>query len=175
MLRGLYVGRFQPPHRGHVEVIKNIMGEVDELIIVIGSAQLSHTFENPFTAGERVYMLREAIKEAGVDLSRVYIIPIPDIAMNHVWPRYVTLFTPEFHVVYSGNPLVRRLFQEARFEVRTHKMISREKYSGKYIRRLMLRDDPKWKDLVPPAVAKIIEEIGGVERIKEVTSTDELL
>ena len=35
--RGLIVGRFQPPHRGHLEIIKKIMKEVDELIIVVGS------------------------------------------------------------------------------------------------------------------------------------------
>jgi len=175
MLRGLYVGRFQPPHKGHVEVIKRIMKEVDELIIVVGSAQVSHTFENPFTAGERVLMLKESLVSAGVDMSKVYIIPIPDIAMNHVWPRYVTLFTPPFHVVYTGNPLVRRLFEEANFKVKGHEMILREKYSGKYIRRLMLKNDPKWEELVPEPVVKIIKEINGIERLREVASTDEII
>lgn len=175
MRRGLYVGRFQPPHKGHIEVVKEIIREVEELIIVVGSAQESHTFENPFTAGERVHMLKEALREEGVDLSRIYIIPIPDIEMNHVWPRYVSMFTPEFHVVYSGNPLVRRLFKEANYEVKAHKMVNRKMYSGKYIRSLMLKGDPKWKNLVPESVVKIIEEIEGIKRLQQVTSTDELL
>lgn len=175
MKRGLYVGRFQPPHKGHIEVVKDIMEEVEELIIVVGSAQESHTFENPFTAGERIYMLKEALKEEGLDLSRIYIIPILDIEMNHVWPRYVTMFTPKFQVVYSGNPLVRRLFKEANYEVKTHRMIDRRVYSGKYIRRLMLRGDSKWKELVPKSVARIIEELGGILRLQQVTSTDEVV
>ncbi|MFB0514560.1 MAG: adenylyltransferase/cytidyltransferase family protein, partial [Candidatus Bathyarchaeia archaeon] len=37
--RGLFVGRFQPIHKGHVKAISDILKQVDELVIVIGSAQ----------------------------------------------------------------------------------------------------------------------------------------
>ena len=40
--RGLFVGRFQPFHLGHLDMVKYALTEVDELIIVIGSAQDSH-------------------------------------------------------------------------------------------------------------------------------------
>ena len=56
--RGLYVGRFQPFHLGHLGAIKEVLKEVDELAIVIGSAQYSHNPSNPFTAGERLVMIR---------------------------------------------------------------------------------------------------------------------
>ncbi|MEM2947357.1 MAG: adenylyltransferase/cytidyltransferase family protein, partial [Candidatus Bathyarchaeia archaeon] len=36
--RGLFVGRFQPFHKGHLSVIEDILKEVDELVIVVGSA-----------------------------------------------------------------------------------------------------------------------------------------
>ena len=42
---GLYVGRFQPFHLGHLEAIKHILKKVDTVIIAIGSAQYSHTLE----------------------------------------------------------------------------------------------------------------------------------
>jgi nicotinamide-nucleotide adenylyltransferase len=58
--RGLYVGRFQPFHLGHLDAIKYTLKEVDELVIVIGSAQYSHNANNPFTAGERLVMVRQA-------------------------------------------------------------------------------------------------------------------
>ena len=66
--RGLYVGRFQPFHLGHLDAIKYALKEVDELVIVIGSAQYSHNVNNPFTAGERLVMVRQALLEAGVRL-----------------------------------------------------------------------------------------------------------
>ena len=47
--RGVFIGRFQPFHNGHLEAIKKLLIEVDELIIMIGSSQYSHSFDNPFT------------------------------------------------------------------------------------------------------------------------------
>jgi Nicotinamide mononucleotide adenylyltransferase len=34
---GLFVGRFQPFHRGHLEAVKYALGVVDRLVIVIGA------------------------------------------------------------------------------------------------------------------------------------------
>ena len=65
-MRGLLIGRFQPFHKGHFEVIKEIASQVDKLIIGIGSAQESHTFDDPFTAGQRHLMLSESLNQAGI-------------------------------------------------------------------------------------------------------------
>ncbi|WP_243678243.1 adenylyltransferase/cytidyltransferase family protein [Vulcanisaeta distributa] len=47
MVRALFVGRFQPLHRGgHEEVIKWLLGRHDELVIAIGSANESFTPRN---------------------------------------------------------------------------------------------------------------------------------
>ena len=51
MTRGFYIGRFQPYHNGHQAVLERVASSVDEIIIGVGSAQLSHELENPFTAG----------------------------------------------------------------------------------------------------------------------------
>ena len=77
--RGLYVGRFQPFHLGHLCAIKATLKEVDEIVIVIGSAQYSHKPNNPFTAGERLVMIRQALQEAKVDYSKLWIVPVPDV------------------------------------------------------------------------------------------------
>jgi nicotinamide-nucleotide adenylyltransferase len=52
-MRGFYIGRFQPYHNGHQHMVEEIIEEVDELVLGIGSADASHTVRNPFTAGER--------------------------------------------------------------------------------------------------------------------------
>ncbi|MDF2956278.1 MAG: Nicotinamide mononucleotide adenylyltransferase, partial [Candidatus Alkanophagales archaeon MCA70_species_2] len=36
-MRALYIGRFQPYHKGHHFVIKEIASQFDEIVIVIGS------------------------------------------------------------------------------------------------------------------------------------------
>ena len=84
-MRGLLVGRMQPIHQGHLDVIKRILGEVDEVIICIGSAQLSHSIKNPFTAGERTMMINKALTEHGIPASSYYITPVQDISCNSLW------------------------------------------------------------------------------------------
>ncbi|RLG84918.1 MAG: nicotinamide-nucleotide adenylyltransferase [Thermoprotei archaeon] len=171
-VRGVYPGRFQPMHKGHLQVIRWALQNVDELIIVIGTAQESHTIANPFTAGERMVMIREALRESGIDLSRVYIVPVPDILLNAVWVHYLRLYVPSFRYGIARNPLVVRLFKEAGYEVLVPPPYDRERYSSTRIRRLMIQGDDTWRELVPPAVARVIDEIGGVERLREVTGRD---
>ncbi|MCX8185173.1 MAG: nicotinamide-nucleotide adenylyltransferase [Sulfolobales archaeon] len=172
VVRAVYPGRFQPVHLGHVEVIKWALSGVDELIIAIGTAQESHTIVNPFTAGERVVMLKLALEEYGLNLGRIYIIPVPDILMNSVWPIYVQLYVPRFKYGVARNPLVIRLFREAGYEVLVPPPYERGKYSSTKIRRLMAAGNESWRSYVPSSVAKFIDEIGGVERIREVLGSD---
>jgi nicotinamide-nucleotide adenylyltransferase len=172
--RGIIIGRFQPPHRGHIEVSTQILREVDELIVGIGSAQESHTFENPFTAGERVLMLTRALAEAGIDLSRVHLIPIPDVNNHAIWVSHVCSLSPPFEVVYSGNPLVKRLFKEAGFKTKTPPMFKRKEYWGTEIRDRMLKGK-RWEELVPKAVLEVMREIKAVERLRDLSKTDHLL
>ncbi len=163
--RGFYIGRFQPFHLGHHTVIGEIARQVDELIIGIGSAQLSHSRENPFTAGERIMMISRSL----VDLDlHYYVIPISDIYRNALWVAHVRSMTPPFTAVYSNNPLVSRLFHEAGYEVKYSPMYNRHEYSGTEIRRRMLAGED-WEKLVPAAVADVIKEIKGVERLDAVS------
>ncbi len=163
--RGIFPGRFQPPHKGHGEVIKWALKRVDELIIAIGTAQESHTLQNPFTAGERIVMLKLMLNDLNIDQTRIYLIPIPDIFMNKVWVKYVEALTPEFHVAITRNPLVLRLFKESGYEVETPPAYNREVYRSTYIRRLMI-EGGNWRELLTPSVVKYIEYINGVERLK---------
>lgn len=171
MSRGIMIGRFQPPHKGHIEVIKEILKDVDYLIVGLGSAQLSHEIDDPFTAGERILMLNRALVESNIDLSKVYTIPIPDVNNNALWVSNVLSFSPPFSIVYSGNPLVKRLFKERNFKVKTPPLFNRKEYRGAEIRKRILEDE-KWENLVPEGVKNIIEEIGGTKRLKDLSKTD---
>ena len=169
-MRAFFIGRFQPYHLGHHKVIKSILNEVDELIIGIGSAQESHSLENPFTAGERVWMISMALNEIKTD-KKIYIIPLEDIKRNSLWVAHVREMVPPFDVVYSNNPLVKRLFKEAGIEVRGTHMYNRVEYQGTEIRRKMVNGED-WKEYVPKAVAELIEAIDGISRIREIVGKD---
>ena len=167
-VRGILIGSMQPVHNGHMEVIKRILEEVDEIVIGIGSAQLSHEVKDPFTAGERVVMMTQALAEIDVDPSRYYIIPMQDINFNAIWASHVKMLTPPFSIVYSGNPLVKQLFAEEGYEVRQPPLYDRIHLSGTEVRRRIL-EDKNWQELVPKATADLLKEIDGVNRLKNLS------
>ncbi|MBU7025082.1 MAG: nicotinamide-nucleotide adenylyltransferase [Theionarchaea archaeon] len=169
-MRALYVGRFQPFHKGHLEILKRILKEHHELIIIVGSAQHSHTLENPFTAGERIQMITETLDEEKIT-KRIYIIPVDDIHRHAVWVKQVESLTPSFNCVFSNEPITTRLFREAGYAVRQTELLYREEWSGTEIRKMILNDE-RWESCVPPAVARVIKEIDGITRIKELATSD---
>ncbi|TAJ44243.1 nicotinamide-nucleotide adenylyltransferase [Methanofollis fontis] len=168
MKRAFYIGRFQPYHNGHQSVMERIAPLVDEIVIGVGSAQLSHEVNNPFTAGERLMMIAAALREIGVSYHAV---PIEDLRRNALWVSHVYSMTPYFDVVYSNNPLVIRLFSESGKKVQTLPMYRRETLSGTEVRRRMLAGED-WRSLVPDPVAAVIDEIGGAERLRAISSSD---
>jgi nicotinamide-nucleotide adenylyltransferase len=137
--RGLLVGRFQPFHLGHLHAVRYALERVEELCILVGSADKSHQLENPFTAGERVYMVKAALEEAGIDCRRVLIIPLPDSPAHSLWVASVKANVPKFDVVFSNDPLTRRLFQEEGFTVLDIPFYERSKFSATEVRRRMLK------------------------------------
>jgi len=168
--RGLMIGRFQPVHLGHLKGIEEILEEVDEIIILIGSAQYSHSLNNPFTAGERIMMVHAALKENNLDLTRIFIIPLMDTNDNRIWVAHLVTSVPSFDVAYTHNPLVKRLLYESSIEVKSTSFWNREIYNATEVRNRILNGG-NWEELVPKSVAKIIKEISGVERIQQVGET----
>jgi nicotinamide-nucleotide adenylyltransferase len=171
--RGLYVGRFQPFHSGHLEAIQNVLKEVEELVTVIGSAQYSHNINNPFTAGERLVMIRRALQEASVDYSRLWVVPVPDVHLHMLWVSALEGYTPRFNIVYSNEPLTRRLFMEAGYEVKNIPFFQRKVYTSTHVREKMLKGE-SWTKLVPKSVADFINEIDGVNRLRDLAKSDEI-
>jgi len=169
--RGVFIGRFQPFHLGHVHCIRHILKEAPELILAIGSAQFSHTLQNPFTAGERITMIRAAMDETKIDASKYYLIPIRDLRIHDLWVSHLVSQTPRFTTVYSNEPVTSRLFKEAGYRVEPIPFYDRETYSATEIRRKIIQRE-KWESLVPTAISKYIKEISGDERLRELMLTD---
>jgi len=170
MKRGLIVGRFQPYHVGHHSAVKNILKEIDELIIVVGSSDDSHTKLNPFTAGERIEMISYALKAENL-FEKCFIITVSDVNENSVWTSRIKSYCPKFDTVYTNNPLVKQLFEGMGLSVK--KMISNKSdIDGIKIREKMLHGND-WKELVPKATAEYLEQIKALERIKAIMEKEE--
>ena len=167
-MKGLFVGRFQPLHLGHLEAIRFCLRRVDHLYIVVGSAQKSHEPDNPFTVGERIEMLRRTLKEEGIPCERYTLIPVPDVESHRLWVPLLRLYVPEFEVAFSNDPLTVTLLREAGVKVVEVELKDREVLSATEVRRRMLEGED-WEALVPNPVSSYLKEIGGVERLKSIS------
>lgn len=170
--RGLFVGRFQPFHLGHLSGIKAALDQVEELIIVVGSAEYSHSDKNPFTAGERIEMIRAALNEAKIDPAKYMIIPIRDVHIHATWAPFIMSQVPKLDMVFTNEPLTSRLFRERGYRVDPIPFHDRTIYSATEIRERILKGKD-WKSLVPTSVAELLVSFGGIERIRDLAMSDD--
>lgn len=185
MSKGLFIGRFQPFHLGHLSAIRQALKQVDSLIIGIGSSQHSHKKDNPFTWEEREKMVERALKEIIKNHeSAIEIIPLPDINNNEKWPAHVRSLVPHFDILFIGNDgIVKELFEkyiphdstktkgQSQNELQKTKNISIIKVNEEIpicatkIREEMCKNG-NWQKYLPKEVAEYIEAIGGADRVK---------
>lgn len=96
----VFIGRFQPLHRGHEAIITKALEISKHTIIVVGSSTASRSLRNPFTFLERSEMITRAVQEIAHAPKKwlpVTIVPIADSAYNfHDWLiRVKTLINTE--------------------------------------------------------------------------------
>ncbi len=174
-MRALYLGRFNPPHKGHIYALEYILEQtdIDEIIILIGSGEKAYSIKNPFTGGERLEMVTSIVREH-FNINQFYITTIPDINRNTIWAANVADLVPSFEVVFTNNPLVQQLFTNlGKKEAREIPLNNREVFSGKIIREKMIKGEA-WEQLVPEVILPLIEQYKGIERIKSLSKTDEV-
>lgn len=84
----VYIGRFQPPHLAHIEIIKQALKQAETVIVLVGSANQPRTVKNPFTWQEREEMISSSLPEHL--RSRVRVQPVHDKMYNdQAWARQV--------------------------------------------------------------------------------------
>lgn len=181
---GMAHGRFQPFHRGHLEYVLAGLARSEHLIVGItnpdpwqtraeaADAQRHTPEANPFTFFERQHMTRAALHEAGADPRRVSLVPFP-IHEPERWAHYCPRETVQFVRVFSawGREKVARL-RAAGWRVEVLEAGHAKQISGRTVRRC-LRENDGWRDLVPPGVAAVLDEIGARERCRETAESGE--
>ncbi|MCH8328986.1 MAG: nicotinamide-nucleotide adenylyltransferase [Nanoarchaeota archaeon] len=162
MKRGLFIGRFQPFHIGHLSDIKNALKEVDELVIGVGSSNEKHTKYNPFSVEERIEMI-DLVLPAN-DIGKYTVFPIPDFGNDEKWLEHVETLVPKFDVVYTGNKWTEKCFK-GKYKVKRVDML--KGVSSTIIRNQILKNKD-WQSLVPKEVVEFISKIKGVSRVKKI-------
>jgi len=167
--RVLVYGRFQPFHRGHLSIALWALNELgfDEVVFLVGMASESYTPRNPFTAGERIEMIRLSARDAGIDAASIVTSAIPTLETNIGLAGYVLSYVPRVEAIATRNRVIARIFRDYGLAVVEPPEFNRGEWRGEAIRRLMARGDPAWKERVTPSTAAFIESIEGPERVRE--------
>jgi len=155
MKKGLILGRFQPLHMGHLSLFEAVIDNNEDLIICIGSSDEKRTQKNPYSSSERTQMIKSVLSNYECNYE---IFKIPDINNNDLYVNHLENIVPNFDKVYSGNELVKELFEKANYTVVVPQLINREAWQGVSIRQAM-KDGDDWEMDVPASVAKIISKI----------------
>lgn len=160
----LFIGRFQPLHKGHLFALRHIAARSSRIYVVIGSAQEKRTEKNPFSARERLSMMRAVlVKEKLSCACRVFL--LQDIPNDYEWVSYLDAHVPKYDVCYSNNALVLRLMRRSGKKVARVPLFARKKYNATSVRERM-REGKEWKSRVPKQVQektkfhKILSAIG---------------
>ncbi len=165
-MNALFIGRFQPFHKGHLKVIKYALEKYDEIIIGIGSSQYQNTIKNPFSFKERKNMIKKTLNKNNIKDFRI--IPIPDIHNPPKWVDHVLSITKNFDVVITNSTFTKKLFEEKAFKVVDTPIFNKDNYSGKEIRN-RIKNNENWEKCVPETVEDLIKKIDGVKRIKNIS------
>ncbi len=162
----LFIGRFQPLHHGHIYVINQILKSKKKIKIGIGSSQLSHTINDPFSSDERKMFIKTALQKRGISSQRYTIYYIQDIFNAKKWVDHVISIVGDFDSIYTNSDWVRELFFDKGIKVEKKIIIFKKHFNANNIRNLINKNDKKWKTLVPKEVVQLIEKFNGINRIK---------
>ena len=92
---GILIGRFQIPHIGHIELIRDVLTKCNHLILFIGSSFLDDTIlrtkKNPFTFTERCTMLSVCFTQD--ELEKISFIALSDYPDDNDWFKAINSVT----------------------------------------------------------------------------------
>ena len=133
----MVLGRFQPFHKGHEQLVlaAHQFAKADglRLILAIGSAQCGYEPMNPWTIEERQEMIQKWMDENNIDAT---LVTIEDI---HDAPRWVE-HAEKSHgkgILYSSDEPTLTLYEQAGWTVKQAAYAKRDAYEGWRVRQTM--------------------------------------
>lgn len=136
---GLVIGRFQPFHIGHLYLIKKAIENVENLVIVVGSTNISDE-NNPFNFEDRKKYIESSLKKHKLTNRVKKIVPIDDYPNNDdLWLEELKKKTGQFDVSFGNNEWVNGILENRGVKVIRFPFYERHKYEGVRIREEMKR------------------------------------
>lgn len=178
---GVIHGRFQVLHNDHMKYLMAGKFLCRHLVVGITNPDptltrhtkadpaRSNPASNPLTYYERYRIVREAILDEGVDLRDLSVVPLT-INFPELYTYYVPLDATFFLTIYDewGEKKLR-VFSSLGLKTKVlwRRPLAEKGLSASYVRGLIAKGEP-WEHLVPPAAARMMHELGVIERITRI-------
>jgi cytidyltransferase-like protein len=158
---GVYWGRFNPPHKGHLAMIRKLRREC-RLTVAIGSSEHKNERANPFSGAERKAMLRAYLKESGMPDVRV--MELKDgKSMSWAVDNLIRKCKPDLLFLSDERTPLAAI---AAAKVRVARFSRTGRVSSTLIRESIASGRATWKNLTGKSVVRIIIKLDGIRRIK---------
>jgi nicotinamide-nucleotide adenylyltransferase len=153
---GLVIGRFQPFHLGHKYLIEKALDVCNEIIIGIGSSNISND-KNPFSADKRLRHLKKFIREEKLEERIIKIIKLKDYPDDDVWFENLQKQTGSFEVTIGNNEWNNGIISRHGIPAITVPFYKRRTLEGTKIRNLIAKNR-KWEERVPQYLIEAIRK-----------------
>ncbi|MBI4440932.1 adenylyltransferase/cytidyltransferase family protein [Candidatus Woesearchaeota archaeon] len=162
-MKALFIGRFQPFHNGHLDVITQLKKVgITKVIIGIGTHTKGRTLKDPFTYEERVALMTPVLETTGM---RYAIYNIPDINDPPHYAAHVEKIVTEMDkntILVSGNPYTYDCFNHKYWVFMPPE---KETVHATQIRE-WIRNGSEWKKHMPKETASVLEKMSAGKLLK---------
>ncbi|MCD8484048.1 adenylyltransferase/cytidyltransferase family protein [Candidatus Woesebacteria bacterium] len=155
----LIVGRFQPFHKGHLYLLREVAAMADHVVLAIGSAGESGTIDNPLSFAVRQQILEKVIATEGLSEKVLKIVPSYDFPSDQEWVDKLIAAVGDFDVVVGNNEWTNSVLEAAGYQAKTIPLANREEWQGMVIRELMRNGREEWKNHVPFSLIAEISDL----------------
>jgi len=87
----VYILRAQPFHTGHLKVLTRACEIANEVVVILGSANMARSIKNPFTIEERIDLLQKNISYEKLDekCDKIHITKADDFLYDFCWENQI--------------------------------------------------------------------------------------
>ncbi|MBJ7899236.1 MAG: NUDIX domain-containing protein [Cyanobacteria bacterium RI_101] len=163
-LFGVYIGRFQPFHLGHLTTLRWGLQKAEEILLILGSDRTAPSVRNPWSAGERRTTIEASLTAEELTRTRLLTLadyPYDDARWGEEARRLVAQTVPSGASVAllghekDGTSFYLRTFPEWDFLETGYSPLG----NGTEIRHAYFEDRPQdYERQVPPPVARFLRE-----------------
>lgn len=167
----VFIGRFQPFHLAHYELVKEALNQAETAIVILGSYKKAPSPKNPFTGEEREAMMRAALTPE--ENARVKVIYMRDYYNDNLWIADLTQQVSEItndskDVVLVGHEHDHSSYYLSLFpEWKKHLLGNIDAFPhATEIRYLYFTHDAAYKKTVPAKTVDYLEQFKTTEKFK---------